>query len=342
MKFETGLLGVCAAAAILAVGGAAHAEDTAKVEISVGTGEHAEPKHEAGKEEEEEPSGAVAADMVLGFGKVASWLPGPAGVSASGPGGPAGLTSGASRVTTEGFLLGAEFRVFKHTSIGFRFPISIGEFDVPGGNDFRSTTAIGNLELALGYEREIAEHVGFLFDLGFALPTAQGQEIPDNLDQLEALQTNPGAYDKASLNHAVSLSRGGEDTALYEIKRFGIIPKVGVDYHAKGLFVTASVKVENMISVVSDATPKYLGELVPAVGVGYRVAPHVVPELRMFAPITFSGAAADEKKAGFVLEPQIVMPFGNVRPVVGVYVPVAGPAADPQFIGIRVGVVAAF
>jgi hypothetical protein len=280
--------------------------------------------------------------MVLGFGKVATWLPGPAGVSASGPGGPPGLTNGSSRVTTEGFLLGAEFRILKHTSIGFRFPISIGEFDIPGGNDSRSTTAIGNLELALGYEREIAEHIGFLFDLGFALPTAQGNEVPDNLDQLEALQVNPASYDKGALNHAVSLSRGGEDSALYEIKRFGIIPKVGVDYHAKGLFVTASVKVENMIAVVDDTTPRYLGELVPAVGVGYKAAPHFVPELRLFAPIIFSGAPDDEKKVGFVLEPQIVMPFGNVRPVVGVYVPVAGPASDPQFIGVRIGVVAAF
>jgi hypothetical protein len=343
MKFETGLLGVCAAGVFLAVGGAARAEETAKVQVSVGTGEHPEPKHEEGaKGEEEEPSGSVAADMVLGFGKVATWLPGPTGVSASGQGGPPGLVNGSSRITTEAFLLGAEFHLLKHTSIGFRFPISIGEFDVPGGNDFRSTTAIGNFELALGYEREIAEHVGFLFDLGIALPTAQGQEIPDNLDQLEALQVNPGRFDQASVNRAASYSRGGEDAALYEIKRLGIIPKVGVDYHAKGLFVTASVKVENMISVATGAKPDYLGELVPAVGIGYRAAPHLVPELRMFAPIAFSGAPDDEKKVGFVLEPQIVMPFGNVRPVVGVYIPVAGPAADPQFIGVRVGVVAAF
>jgi hypothetical protein len=340
MKFETGLLGLCAAGAILSVGGVVRAEGAAKVEVSVGAGEHTEAKPEEGKEEE--PAGEVGLDMVLGFGKVPAWIPGTPGVSASGPGGPAGLTSGSSRITTEGFLLGAEFRILKHTSVGFRFPLSIGEFDVPGGSGVRSTTAIGNLELALGYEREIAENIGFLFDLGFALPTAQGQEIPDNLDQLEAVQTNPGQYDKGSLNRAVSYSRGGEDTALYEYKRFGIIPKVGVDYHAKGLFLTASVKVENMISVESATTPSYLGELVPAVGIGYHAAPHFVPELRAFAPIAFSGAPSDEKKVGFVLEPQIVMPFGNVRPVVGVYVPVAGPAADPQFIGVRVGIVAAF
>ena len=342
MKFEMGLLGVCAAAGFVFAPRVARADETAKVQVSVGTGEHAEPKHEPGNEAEEEASGAVAADMVLGFGKIATWLPGPASVSASGQGGPPGIVNGSSRVTTQAFLLGAEFHVYKHVSVGVRLPLSVGEFDVPGGNDIRSTTALGNIELSASYERELTDNVGFLFDLGFTLPTAQGQEIPDHLDQLEALQVDPATYDRTALNRAASYSRGGDDAALYELNRFGIIPKIGVDYHANGLFVTASVKVENMIAVVADTTPKYLGELVPAVGVGYRAAPHFVPELRAFAPITFAGAPSDEKKVGFVLEPQIVMPFGNVRPVVGVYVPLAGPATDPQFIGVRVGVVAAF
>jgi hypothetical protein len=247
---------------------------------------------------------------------------------------------GASRVTSETFVLSTMLHLLPHTGFGLRLPFAFGEFSPPSSTS-RGTGALGNLELEIEYERHLSHHLELFFVLGFSLPTAQGDEIPENLEHLSNGQVDVGALDKGSLNRAASLARGGEETALFELKRFGINPKIGFTYRSGAFSLTPYVKVENLIATTSGADQKYLGELVPAVRAAYRMG-QIEPALKLFAPIVFAGAPPDEKTVGFVVEPQLALHFGNVTPVLGVVIPVAGPAADPLNIGVRAAVATAF
>jgi hypothetical protein len=296
-----------------------------------GKGEHGKP-HGKGHEEH---VGMIGLDFVLGFGKVPVAVQNPPTNVGTLP----TYSRGDSQVSSQSFVLGAAFHAFKHISLGIRIPFTFGELNVPN-NSTRGTGALGNIELEGEYERHLNHNMALFFVLGISLPTAQGDEIPEDLADRTNAQVDQGAYDKAALQRAAAFSRGGEDNALFEPHRFGINPKIGVIYHTGKLTITPYVKVENLIGTSSSLAHSYLGELVPVVRAGYRIG-HIEPALKLMLPIAFAGSDED-KKVGFVVEPQLAAHYGNVHPTLGVIIPVAGPAADPQFIGVRLAVAASF
>jgi hypothetical protein len=240
-------------------------------------------------------------------------------------------------------VLGTSFKLLPHTSLGVLLPLAWGQYSSSEtGGDSRGTAALGAIEFEGEYERHLAPHMALEAAFGISLPTAQGSEIPENVTDLSGNAVNAPDYDKAGVNRSAALARGGENNALWEPKRLGFNPKVGVAYHMNELTLSGYLKMENLIATVSSVEHKYLGELVPGVRAGYRVG-MIEPALKIWANLAFAGTNPDEKKFGLSIEPQVVAHVGNIRPVVGVVVPVVGPGVDPfQFAGVRAGVAAMF
>jgi hypothetical protein len=300
-------------------------------------GETGEPKHK--EHEHGEHSAHVGLDFVLGFGKTAVAVATP---SSTGLLPSYGMSS--ARIHTESLVLGTAFKVMPHTSIGILLPLAWGQYSATEtGGDSRGTAALGAIEVEGEYERHLAKNMALEAAFGISLPTAQGSEIPENVTDLPSNAVNTPDYDKGGVVRSAALSRGGENNALWEPKRLGFNPKVGVAYHEGELHVTGYLKMENLIATVSSVDHKYLGELVPGVRAGYRMG-MVEPALKIWANLAFAGTNEGEKKFGLSVEPQVVAHLEhNIKPVLGVVIPVVGPGVDPfQFVGVRAGVAAMF
>ena len=297
-------------------------------------------KDEANEREEapehEETSGVVYADFVQGFGKVPLAVQNPTSTAEPLP----RTHAGAGPITTESFIVGAMFELLPKTAFGARVPFTFATLH-PDGDADRGTAAFGNLELLAEHEIHAQSYLTFVIEGGVSLPTANGANMPDSLDTLSPANVDRAGYDKAAINRAASLARGGEDTALYALNYLGVNPQGGAIWTRGNLKISGMAKIENLFSTSSSNAHKYVGELVPKARVSYRVS-SIEPALAAYAPIAFAGAETGEEKVGVVVEPQVVGYFGALRPALGVVVPVAGPAADPQTLGVRLALAAVF
>jgi hypothetical protein len=335
------------AAAALAVGStaSAHGEDVERPSPPTGREAETAPpaplgQPEAGKTEahhEEEERFAVGLDLVLGWGKV------PFAVQNLPTSGNQAITytrSDQTQSNVQSFILVASAEVAPHLGVGLRAPFTFAGF-TPDGSAARSTTDFGNLELEGEYSAPVNRSLRLVGALGVALPTAQGDEIPDGLSQAPASSVNQTAYDRWSLGRAAAFARGFEDNALFEPKRLGLVPKIGVLYHARGFSVEPYVKVENLIGTSTTLAQSYVGELVAAVRVGYWVHKQFEVALRGWANVGYAGADED-KKTSVALEPQLITRFGALRPYAGVIIPLTGLPQDNGFFGVRVGLAGGF
>jgi hypothetical protein len=306
-------------------------EGRAEVRVEAPSGEH------AGAEGEHEDRFQVGLDMVLGWGKV------PFAVQNLPTTGNQALTYTRSDKTpsdVQSFILSGSAEVAPHLEVGFRLPFTFAGF-APEGSASRSATSLGNIELEGEYTVPLGPRLKLLGALGVALPTAQGQEVPEGLANLPAALANEAAYDRWSLSRAAAFARGYEDNALFEPQRLGLVPKLALAYESRGLAIEPYVKVENLIGTSTLLEKSYVGELVGGLRVGYRVHRHVEVALRGWVNVGFAGTA-DDKVTAAALEPQVAFPFGSVRPYAGVIIPLTGPPQDNGFVGVRLGVKAAF
>lgn len=177
--------------------------------------EAATPKSEGGEapESHEKTPGQAGVDAVIGFG-----------------------TAGSSSLTSYSFVLGGSYRVAKDWSLGLRFPVSmLKHADEETGKD-RTDSAVGNLELSAAYEHRLSANTALPIELAFVAPTAGGDVFAS-------------AQDKASLrryqvNEAAALSRAFADDALFAPHRFGVVPKIAIEYERGVLSVEGFEKVE--------------------------------------------------------------------------------------------------
>jgi hypothetical protein len=244
----------------------------------------------------------------------------------------------------QSFVIAGSVEVAKHLALGARLPITFATFS-PDGSAARSTTSLGNVELEAEYGGRVMSAgpsaLSVVGSLGVALPTAQGDEIPPDLLGRDASSVDQNAYDRFSLNRAAALARGDEDSALFEPNRLGIVPKIALLYRGPLLSIEPSVKVENLVATSSSLEAPYIGEIVPAVRVGYRVRKVVELVLRSWATVRFAAASA-ERRASAAVEPSVALRFGAVLPYAGVILPLSGSPFDDSFFGIRLGVTGSF
>jgi hypothetical protein len=307
-------------------------ESSGRVRVEAGPAEHSE-----GEGEEHEDRFQVGLDMVLGWGNV------PFAVQNLPTTGNQALTYTRQDQTpsdVQSFIVKGSAEVAEHVEVGFRLPFTFASFS-PEGSASRSATSLGNLELEGEYSVPLGRDLKLLAALGVALPTAQGQEVPEGLANLPASLANESAYDRWSLSRAAAFARGYEDNALFEPQRLGLVPKLGLNYSAHGLSIEPYVKVENLIGTSTLLDTSYVGELVGALRVGYQVHRRIEVALRGWVNVGFAGTA-DDKVTAAALEPQVLFRFGPVRPYAGVIIPLAGPPHDNGFFGVRLGLSASF
>jgi len=308
-----------------------------KAEAEGEEGEHSEGG-DKGEKKHEEKRVVVGVDLVLGFGKVPFAVQNPIGTGPN-PQTPTYTATDKTSSNVQSFIFGASAEVAEHLGIGVRVPLTFATFN-PDGFPSRSTTAVGNVEFEGEYGIHLGKGLRLTPALGVALPTAPGVELDPALSN--ATNVDQAGFDRYSLSKAAAAARGYEDNALFEPHRWGIIPKLALNYRpVHGLSIEPFVKLENLIANENDATPSYVGELVYGLRAGYWIQKQFELALKFWANTTFAGADED-KTTSAALEPQIVLRFGAVRPYAGVIIPVAGPPQQNNFFGIRLGVAAAF
>ncbi len=288
---------------------------------------------------EEEAGVSVGLDLVLGWGKVPFVIPTPTS-STSAPQVATFSRQDQTPSNVQSFILSAGVELSRHVGIGVRAPLTFATFN-PDGAPSRSTAGVGNVELEGEYGGAVAHGLRLVGALGLALPTAQGDEIPDTLVNAPVGSIDQSQLDHSSMAKAAAYARGYEDNALFEPNRFGIVPKVGLLYRTHGLSIEPYVKVENLVGTSSALANGYVGELVGALRVGYWIRKQFELAVRGWFNTGFAGGDED-KKTSATVEPQIVLRFGPVRPYAGLLLPVAGPPNDNGFIGVRIGVTAGF
>jgi hypothetical protein len=350
MAFVRGLTGLAAATAVISSAGAARAHGGDEVERS--PRESAGPgRGEQGESEDGGASGSreqftLSMDLVLGWGKA------PFAVQNLPTTGTQAITytySGATPSDVQSLLFAGSFEVNKHAAIGARLPLSFGTFSPegssPDGAAARSTNSFGNIEFEAVYGSRVplsgVSTMRIVGSLGVALPTALGDEIPSDLTTRPASDVDVNAYDRFSLSRAAAMARGDEDDALFAPKRLGIVPKIALMYQGQSLRIEPSFKVENLLSTSTSLASPYLGEIVPAVRLGYRVRRVVELTLRAWANVRFAAATGDRQTTAAV-EPGMALQLGSVVPYAGVILPLSGVPYSDSFLGVRLGVGGSF
>jgi hypothetical protein len=300
--------------------------------------EGAEGETPGGENEEEKNEERFSAglDLVLGWGRVPFAVENP---PQSGSGQPTYTRSDQVPSDVQSLLLGASLEVAEHVGVGVRIPFTFASFS-PDGSSSRGAQSSGNVELEGEYARGVLRGLKLFGSLGVALPTAAGTEIPDELSGASPVTVNAPSYDRYSLSQAASAARGSEDSALFDPHRLGIVPKLGAVYRIRSFTFEPYVKIENLFATTSLSSG-YVGELVGALRVGYKVRREFEFALKGWVNVGFAGSP-DERQTAVALEPQLVLRFGPIRPYAGVVVPLAGPPHDEGFFGVRLGAGAAF
>jgi hypothetical protein len=299
-------------------------------------GVNAEPRPDAPQAKHEERAWATL-DMVLGWGKV------PFAVQNLPATGDPALTYSRSDRTdadVQSFVVAASIELTHRWGVGLRLPFTFADFS-PDGSPARGTSSLGNIELDGEIAAPLARDLRLAGSLGVTLPTAQGQQVPPGLLDQSAASTTENAYDRWSLSRAAAFARGYEDNALFVPQRLGLIPRIGLFYRFRGLRVEPTVKVENLIATSSSLPATYVGDVVAALRVAYTVREPLEVALRGWVAVGYAGTA-DDRTTAVALEPGIALRLGSLRPYAGVILPLAGPPSDNGFVGVRVGVTAAF
>jgi len=148
---------------------------------------------------------------------------------------------------TASFLIGLGYRIGDTWSVGARFPISTGENNGPVAPqlegrrdpDAYKQIAIGGIELAA--------RPAFILSRTLRLPASLALVIPTQSGDMNADPDNRADIGMAIVNQAASASRGYVDRALFQHKRFGIVPGIGILFEDGALEVGAETKLEIMV-----------------------------------------------------------------------------------------------
>ncbi|MEY4575996.1 MAG: hypothetical protein RL701_699 [Pseudomonadota bacterium] len=291
---------------------AAHAESQP---AAISGNERAEHEAEA-EAEETEPPVSLGVDTVVGFGKL------PVVTDAQ--------TLAVSPIATESFVFALGYDLNKSFGLSLHVPLGVGQIDPPRGAA-RSAIALGNLELEGEYGLQLAAALRLTFALGVSLPTAQGDETPHELESEAVAQSERRRYDRGAILFAAAAARGFEDEAQFEVDRFGIVPKVRLDYRHGRLLVRPYMTMENLFDTGSEKRPPLI-ELLVGSYVGVLLCnEHLELGARVWTDLALSGGG---ETVG-VVEPRVTAHFDSLTVTLGGIWPFAGDLTDPQFGGVR-------
>jgi hypothetical protein len=293
------------------------------------------PKDEGGEAPgEEEKPGHVGIDAVIGFGKLAE-----AGAPASS----------APDVTAYSFVIGAGYELSPSFGLSLRFPFTSASIKEAGGDKSESAAAIGNVELAPEYVYRASPTTKIPIELAIVAPTATGDPF--------AAVTEPEQLRRAAAQDIAAAARGWEDNALFAPHRFGVVPRVGLEYARGAMEIGAFTKYElTFKSGGNDAPPGYKAntgmtwvtggsffyEVLPeTLSVGTRAWLTELVTEEIEAPL--GPGEASPSKTQFVLEPGVRAKIKMIRPSIGYILPIGGRlGGDAKMSGLRIAVAAVF
>lgn len=310
------------------------------------------PGGEPAAAEEEDGPLELTADAVVGFGRV----------PALNPSIPVTLgTAFASslddtKVTSDSYILGVGYWLSHDLRVRVRLPIAHASYR-PGGlpKSDRGSTALGNVDLAVTYEKHFSKSLRLVPQLAVGLPTAGGTQLP-SAATVAKNPTGPydqNTYDRFSDLRAANAARGLDEGHLWASNRFGIVPEVELVYEAGKLDVAPFVRMDNLLSTSSTNTETWVADFVGGVRVGYTVADWVAVGIRGWASYALQKEGRDDNVLVNV-EPNVSFHVGPIHPYAGLLVPVfpiaakdsrttdEGPVYDVRYVSFRLGVYSRF
>ena len=243
-------------------------------------------------------------------------------------------TLGTSRFATQSLNLALAYDVTEALKVYAMLPLGTGGLY---STDTRGSTIIGNVSVGAQLGRRIGKALEVAGALDVALPTATGDELPTRDDLARSGHVDQSAYDRFSVQKAISASRGREDTASYAPKHLGLVPRVGVVWTGvEHLELEGFAKYTSLHATGTNSS--YEGSVVVGARGSYRFHKHVDGTLRLWTNIPVAG----DDSAIAAAEPQVRGHFGSVMPIVGVILPIAGELTDPYAIGVRLALAGTF
>lgn len=308
------------------------------------TGKLAESKN--AEVEVEEILKAKPRDKLVLFGEVfagfgSTPLPGPAA---------AGTSPDATVFT---LLVGGGYDISPAFTAGIRIPWSTASIDGTAGGEGFSDNAFGSPELLGEYRVSLSPITTLPILFGLGIPLAQGNPDPSAIEI--------GPQRKSAVNALADAAQGWRDGELYMPKRLPIVLGAGIRHQRKALDAYASSKFVFGINLGTEITNPDLfatgggGELkvnsVSMRNVTLAGATYVFlkkPQLwggvdtwmviEMMDPVAYESIESVETPSPFefVLEPRLGAMFGQLRPSLGLVVPLGGELGDAGMIGLRI------
>ncbi|MET0390390.1 MAG: hypothetical protein ABW321_30740 [Polyangiales bacterium] len=294
--------------------------------------EHREHRHDAEpfieEEDETQPAIDFALDVVVGFGRVPAVTEIPARENAD----EVESRLEQARVTSESVVITGGYEFGHRVGIELRVPLAYGRID-PRGPMNRSVFALGNLELEGEYAILLSHDLQINFEVGVAVPTAQGQEVPEAAERRREPVSAGGqdALDQGAILRAAAASRGFEDEALFEVDRVGIVPKVSLDFHHGRWLLGPFLKLENLLYTGDEPGVKPLIELLLGGYAGVMLSHVFELRTRLWCDVVLEGQGSSVA----IVEPQLAAHLHAFRFAIGGIVPVIGGLTDPRFGGLR-------
>jgi hypothetical protein len=289
----------------------------------------------------------VFGDFVFGVG-AAPW-PGPAS---------AGYEKTPDSVAF-GLLIGGSYDLTKTFTLALRVPWSTATMDVPSSTSGakESATAFGSPEILAEYRHSLGELTKLPIQFGVGIPLAQGNPDPSagRVDQLPA-----------HVNALADAASGWKDPELYWPKRVPLALSVGIRHETKRISLGAYTKLVAGINIgeelVNACTFAPCGAVdngklvlhplalrsVTLAGIRYDVSQKFWVGADTWLvynaidPIRFESTAKPLTPLQWMLEPQVGLRFGKLRPSAGFLWPVVGRLTDTGIFGVRLHVDYAF
>jgi len=313
--------------------------------------EEVKPEEDKGEAKPEKPKaaapekpGAAGLDVVFGFGKMGS------------PTGP-----DAVELSVFSFMLGGSYRFDPSWSARLRIPFATGNIKYVNhsqnaiGSNFEpldqsySSTSFGNIELAGVYNTDLGPSTKLPVELALALPTANGDRFPPPDDLTRGRHYR--------VNAAAAATRGMEEDALYTPHRFGIIPKISLEYRSDSMQTGAFFKLPILLKAGGASAPPQTTNVSAAINstiisgvlggdfhlalyqdkidIGTRAWMALISN-DPYDLIYSGGGVTPPSKFQFVLEPQARAAFGPLRVVLGFIWPLGSRLGGDQTVnGLR-------
>ena len=237
----------------------------------------------------------------------------------------------------ESFLPSVQARITREFSVGVMLPFTFMSFTTDDGRRL-GAAALGNLIVGGAWS---PASTPWTVSLALGAPTAQGTP-PSGTDTAPLDASEENGINRLYAQDGAARSRGLENLAPWAYKRWSLTPKLAGAWTLPSMPLTlgAALQVENLIDAGGGAPDKWALRTTPSVRASWSFG-WLDASLRSWVAIpitraqTADGYSYYERGATWAVEPSVRASYERISGLVGVIVPVAKPAGDPRYFGLR-------